>query len=51
MDNIFARSNVFAIIEYLIRIPYTDYDILNEEYIIKRLNNLDKYDYNNQNFS
>ena len=36
---------------YLIRIPYTDYDILNEEYIIKRLNNLDKYDYNNQNFS
>jgi len=31
---------------YLIRIPYTDYNILNEEYIMERLNNLDKYDYN-----
>ena len=31
---------------YLIRIPYTDYDILNKEYIMERLNNLDKYNFN-----
>lgn len=33
---------------YLIRIPYIDHDILNEEYIMERLNNLEKYDYNKQ---
>ena len=31
---------------YLIRIPYTDYNILDEEYIMERLNNLKKYNYN-----
>ena len=36
---------------YLLRIPYTDYNILDEEYIMERLNNLNKYDYNNQNSS
>lgn len=33
---------------YLIRIPYTDYNILDEEYIMERLNNLKKYNYNKQ---
>lgn len=31
---------------YLIRIPYTDYNIITKEYILERLNNLEKYNYN-----